>query len=196
MSSASLADSEARRAAYRLFSHLALQEVDDTLGAALVELPILGEAYQTGGGARSLVSLRVDYARTFLMLTPPYESVYVDDEGALNGPSSSAVLAHFEAAGWHPSALASVGAPDHLGLELLFLALLEERRQSALAVGNQGAARGFLEEQGAFLEEHLLRWGPIFGTLLRQHAASPLYRAYGGTLSTFLLNDYEHLGVA
>lgn len=185
---------EARGEAYRLFAWLALREVDEELVGLLGQSRLLGPAFQESGGTAALRSLRVDYARTFLMAASPYESVYLDESGMLNSGPASAMLEHYREAGWEPNELTSVGAPDHLGLELLFMAHLIDRRAAALAIGNRGAAQGFVEAQEELLANHLLRWAPIFGAALADVAASPFYRAYGDALGGLLLRDYEGLG--
>jgi len=68
---------------------------------------------------------------------------------------------------------------DHIGLELTFVAQLATRAAQALEQGEPQAADEMLQAEGQFLSEHLLRWGPAFGRLLIQHAATDFYGGLG-----------------
>jgi TorA maturation chaperone TorD len=184
---------DARSGTYRLLARLALAEIDDELAAALAGMPIFGEAFSASGGPEALRRLRVEYTRTFLMNVHPYESVYLDDSGMLNTPRSGAVLEHYREHGFEPAAARASGAPDHLGLELEFMAQLIQREAGASRAGYRVVAAALREEQAHFLEAHLVRWGPLFGRALAESAESPLYRTLGEAIETFLLGDYQAL---
>jgi TorA maturation chaperone TorD len=185
--------SEARSGTYRLFARLALAEIDAELARALVEMPLLGEAFASSGGGDALGALRVEYARTFLMNVYPYESVYLDDSGMMNAPRSASVLEHYRDHSFDPQSARRAGAPDHLGLELEFMSTLVEREAAARRAGSSAEIRALREDQLHFLEIHLVRWGPIFGRVLAEAAESPFYRALGEAIEGFLLTEYQSL---
>lgn len=184
---------EARSGTYRLLARLALAEIDAPLAQAIEELPVFGQALADSGGPSALPSLRAEYTRTFLMNVHPYESVYLDESGMLNTPLSGGVLEHYREHGYEPEAATTTGAPDHLGLELGFMAHLVEREAATRCAGNGDVAEALRADQLHFLADHLVRWAPIFGHLLAQVAASPFYRALGQVVERFVLGDYESL---
>lgn len=184
---------EARSATYRLLARLALVELNGDFAAALLEMPILGKALADSGGLEALPALRVEYTRLFLMNAHPYESVYLDESGMLNTVQSGTVLEHYREQGFEPEALSASGAPDHLGLELEFMAHLIESGSAAHRHGDGAVAASLSDHQLHFLEGHLLKWGPIFASLLSELADSPFYRAYGEMLEAFLLKDHQAL---
>ena len=184
---------EARIGTYRLLARLVLAEIDAQLLEALRDMPIFGQALAASGGVEALPALRVEYTRAFLMNAHPYESVSLDESGLLNTPQSGSVSEHYRQRGFEPEAAQRVAASDHLGLELEFMAHLIEGEAAARKMDNPFVAGSLKADQLHFLEQHLLRWGPIFGRALAEVAESPFYRTLGEALETFLLGDYEAL---
>jgi len=95
--------------------------------------------------------LQIEYTRLFInsspaVIAPPYSSVYLDQEGNLYGPSAVWVHKFYHLHGFELSGAGDI--PDHLVLELDFLALLIEEGQDDVA------------EQ--FLSEHFRKWFPRF----------------------------------
>jgi TorA maturation chaperone TorD len=187
---------EARAGTYRLLARLVLREPDAELLARLGELPVFGGALAETSTPELSQVLRVEYTRTFLMNVHPYESVYLDESGMLNAPTSAAVLAHYREHGYDPPDLSSSGAPDHLGLELGFMAQLVDRTAAARRAGNGAVAGALLDEQRHFLEAHLARWVPIFGWMLQDLAETSFYRSLGQTRESFILGDLQELSSA
>ena len=185
------ASAEARASTYRLLARLVLREPEPELLDSLRELPIFGTALAATSASDLPRALRVEYTRTFRMNVHPYESVYLDQSGMLNAPTSAAVLEHYRQHGYEPPELSSSGAPDHLGLELGFMAQLVERAVRARRAGNNAVALALLEEQRHFLQAHLAVWAPIFGRALQELAVSPFYHALGQTLESFILDDLQ-----
>ncbi len=107
---------------YALLSQLWLHEPDaHTLAGAEVELglPRAGPATALRASPADLASA---YTDVFLLNVYPYGTAFTDASGELNGPEAQRVAALYEARGYRPPELQSVGAPDHLGLCLGFLA--------------------------------------------------------------------------
>ena len=183
----------ARATTYRLLARLALSELDAPLARQLSPLPILGPALQESGGEAALPRLRSDYTHTFLMNAHPYESVYVDESGMLNAATTGAVLAYYQEHAFDPPAARTTGAPDHLGLELEFMAHLIDRTTAAPRIANIPVAAALDADQLHFLEHHLARWAPLFGETLQEVALTPLYRVYGEAVLRFVLQDLQNL---
>lgn len=126
----------------------------------------------------------------------PYESVYLDPFGMLNAPTSGAVLDHYQQHRFDPPAARAVGAPDHLGLELDFMAHLVDRALAAERIGHSAVVASLHADQRHALEQHLARWVPLFGVTLSAVAATPLYRTFGEVLVEFVLADLQALASA
>lgn len=133
-------------------------------------------------------ALAADYQQLFVgpghLPAPPWESVYRTEERLVFDWPTLLVR---EAYGEMGLRLPEPAEPDdHIGLELLFMAVLAERE----AAGDAAAAAA----QDAFLREHLLAWAPTFCSDVEAHAATDLYCGLG--LLTRGLLDQERLLLA
>ncbi|AFA39084.1 putative component of anaerobic dehydrogenase [Pyrobaculum oguniense TE7] len=96
---------------------------------------------------RDLERLRSEYADIFIINIPPYESAFTSQANRLWDAAAIEVWGHYKEAGFQPDlAKARALAPDHVGLELLFLSILLER--------------GLRDMADEFLSMHILRWVP------------------------------------
>lgn len=122
-----------------------------------------------------LAALGVEFTRLFRGLSrlhsppAPYESVYLDG-GLLYGPSTDRVtqkyrLFHLKGQNNEP--------PDHIALELDFMRFLCERE--ALAWQTEKRDQDLLEEEDAFLNEHLASWVGAFCENIRRFDATGFY---------------------
>ncbi len=132
------------------------------LGRLLLEAP---DAAADPEGAR-------EYVRLFLhpqgAPCPPWQSVWDEDAGArrLLGPAHHAALGWYREFGFAPS-LDSEPA-DHIGLLLLFYAMLLDREAPA--------------EQAAAFERQHLGWIPRFAEALAHHARTGTMREAAAVL--------------
>ncbi len=103
---------------------------------------------------------------------PPYESIH---RGApLMGDLAVEVRRHYEDAGL--GQLATGGAlPDHLGVELRFLALLCFREMEAWADRDSDLAAQAIARQRSFMDRHLLAWAPGYLERTEARAREPFY---------------------
>lgn len=118
-----------------------------------------------------LEQLQIEYTRLFInaipaVIAPPYSSVYLDQEGNLYGPSAVWVRRFYQQNGFELAGEADI--PDHLSLELEFIALLIDDHQEEVA------------EQ--FLKEHFRLWFPHF----RNRVMSESTNSYYSTLLTLV----------
>ncbi len=136
---------------YSLLSHLWLHEPDaETIARAVVEL---------GLPLADPTDLASAYTDVFLLNVYPYGTAFTDPSGELNGPEAQRVAALYEVHGYRPPELKSVGAPDHLGLCLGFL-----------AAGQDG------------LLPHIADWAPVCCLAVeREPSAHSFYRALAST---------------
>lgn len=145
--------------ALRLLGQFWLEEVKPEQVETIAALPELARALPVRDEA-GLTDLAVEYQRLFSFNLPPYESIFIDPSAMLMAPAALRIQALYRQAGWQLPAGIRVGAPDHLGLELL-----------AMADGLQ------LEPEFArqLLSRHLALWGPPFVLTLRRLRPHPFY---------------------
>lgn len=199
---------------------LAQSVFDGTLAVALhrafgsgADQPLLTEEESCADAVH--VTLEAEYMALLAVpgprYVPPYESVYIDSlegtgcggEGALEprpayrrgllwGPSTADVSRLYGEAGLalspqHPD------VPDHLGLELEFMARLCDREAEAWASGDWEEAARWRGRQGRFLNGHLRRWAPDFCERLSAMAAHPFYPTVACLMAHFVLDEDDHL---
>ncbi len=137
---------------FELLSHLWLHEPDAEIAARAnreLGLPL--------ADPRELAQA---YADVFLLNVPPYGTVFTDPEGELNSLEAQRAAALYESYGYHPLELLSVGAPDHLGLCLGFVAHVEETGR----------------EMREFVAS-LLSWIPVCCLAVQREPSQPFYPA-------------------
>jgi len=150
-----------------LLSHLWLHEPDvETIVRANDELSLPPAAPE---------ELAPAYLDVFLLNVPPYGTAFTDSFGELNGPEAQHVASLYDAHGYHPAELQAVGAPDHVGLCLGFLAYLEER---GLVISEFPSA--------------WLAWIPVCCLAVeREPSAHPFYRSLATKTRAFLFSQCE-----
>jgi len=122
----------------------------------------------------------------------PYESVFRDRReiegreiaGLLLGPSAVAVQQ------WYRLAALEISEefkelPDHIGLELHYLAYLCAREQEFADSGDAGKQTRAREMQRDFLKAHVLTWLPDLAQKIQANASIPLYPAIAGMAVEF-----------
>jgi TorA maturation chaperone TorD len=133
----------------------------------------------------SLEAVRLEYHRLFSVPTGPYvfpyESCYSVPEppGPLMGPATVAVVNAYAEAGFVLSPELQ-DAPDHLGVELRFVAELLDREAQALEDGDASEADRFASLRSRFCGEHLSQW---VGKVADRIGASGVSGLYAGLSS-------------
>ncbi|GIV00076.1 MAG: hypothetical protein KatS3mg014_1691 [Actinomycetota bacterium] len=181
-----------RAAVYRVLASALLPPTEErvaTLVAAAPEIvarirPLRPMAFypQTEALLRRLASLSEDeierlretYATLFLSgargAPAPYGSAYLSPQPA--PMVAAAVDAAYRAAGFVVDADGE--APDHVAIELDFLAALCLREAEAEEAGREAEAAELRRREGAFLREHLLPWLPAFEAAIARAAPGSL----------------------
>jgi TorA maturation chaperone TorD len=113
----------------------------------------------------------------------PYESWHRDHQ--LGGPTSQVVGQWYEAMGAEP---AQGELPDHLCMELAFLAYLHREESRALERGDEDAGEAWKNQANRFLHEHPLRWVPEVGDALA-HQGDPVFGPIGYLLANWLREE-------
>ena len=124
-------------------------------------------------------ALATAYADLFLLNVYPYGTAYTDEWGELNTPEARETAALYARHAYQPRELTEVGAPDHLGLCLGFLAHRPRLWQS-----------GKTEEAVARFLDDLIGWSPVCCLAAeRDPSAHPFYQALARlTRETILAN--------
>jgi TorA maturation chaperone TorD len=126
----------------------------------------------------------------------PYEAVYRDQRaigehvvsGLLMGPSTVAVLSEYRASGVEVSAMCNE-LPDHIGIELSFMAHLCSREREARGTGDEAAVAALRSRQQRFVEDHLLAWLPALSDRVVRNAQSDFYRGVALLTTNFVRAD-------
>ena len=133
--------------------------------------------------------LLVEYSKMFVgpskLTAPPYGSYYLD-KGQVMGKSTMAVKDCYGEAGFR--VLDQVKEPpDHIAIEMNFLAQLTEREYQYLESGDQDQATRVLNMAGAFYLRHPANWVKEFAQKILDGTHHQFY-AYG---ATFLLGFHH-----
>ncbi len=136
-----------------------------------------------------LEDLAVEYTRLFLgpgRHVRPYAATYLDGAGAsLCGPTTVWVRDFMERAGF-ALAPGHRNLPDHVFVELEFMARMAAREAEAVAAGDTATANRSRRIQREFLETHLGRWMPRFCGCAAEHAELSFYRELARLAGHFL----------
>lgn len=82
---------------------------------------------------------------------------------------------------------------DHLSAELEFVAHLSETEEAGWRTGDRPGALEQLSLTARFMDEHLLRWMPLFTASLEEDAETGLYRELAKWTREFALEDRKHI---
>jgi TorA maturation chaperone TorD len=128
---------------------------------------------------------------------PPYETEYhAGAEPFFLAQQLADVAGFYRAFGLEP-ARGSPERPDHLALELEFVAILLTKKRLADGAPNGGElARVCAEAEAAFFRDHLAWWVPSFATGLRRKAGDGFYAAVARALAALMPLERAHFGVA
>lgn len=177
----------ARAGLYRVVAHMAAHEPDEAFlralntppfRLALVNLGLSPPPVPLPREAESVCeALAVEYARLFLLpgtLLHPYESVQ-RGEGQLWGDLTVKVQQAYHDAGF---TLASEvhQIPDHLALELEFMAHLASQEAWRWTAGAREDVEALKKRQKAFMRDHLGTWAVTFAHTLRAETNQQYFR--------------------
>jgi TorA maturation chaperone TorD len=131
----------------------------------------------------------------------PYETEYHATSEPFFRAQQLADVAGFYRAFGLDAARDAPERPDHLALELEFMAFVLLKKRLALTSAPPDVCRAELasicdEVQRGFFREHLAWWVPSFATGLRRKAGSGFYTAVAQVLAAFLPAERARLGVA
>ena len=208
---------EGRGNFYRFLSRLYVVEVDEPLMASLKAMQFpetadeprmaegwkrLAKVMKEGLGENPVETLAVDYARIFLSAgvtsgaAYPIESVYTSPEHLVMQDAWEAVCKAYREAGFERDKKAVDVHEDQLGLELAFMAHLNDRLLALVttphALASDEGREAFvrtLKTQKTFLVEHPLRWVGDFCRDVRKCPGSDFYPAVSLITEGYLAMD-------
>lgn len=155
----------------------------------------LSEAFGSPG---DIEPLKVDFARLFvgpfLLLAPPYGSVYLEGERRIMGESTVDARDHYLSLGLD-IANDFKEAPDHVSAELEFMHVLVCREVEAINAGDRDRLMDSLHQQHVFLGNHLGAWIPGFTSKLIEHAETDFYRILGEVTRRFIAEERRALDI-
>jgi TorA maturation chaperone TorD len=143
--------------------------------------------------AAPVEGLRAEYDRVFGLVParecPPYETEYhASGDASYRAQQLADVAGFYRAFGLQPSR-ARPERPDHLAVELEFMAVLLMKKRLALAApADSGMAEGAevcAEAERSFFRDHLAWWIPAFATGLCRKAGGGLYAALAQVLAAW-----------
>ncbi|MCC6746160.1 MAG: molecular chaperone TorD family protein [Deltaproteobacteria bacterium] len=130
-------------------------------------------------------AIRTDYGLLFLglgrkALAPPWESLYRAEDREVWGEPAREVLRCYAEAGVGYDGMKQI-PPDHVGLELTFLATLADREPAGS------------EAQRHFVDRHLAQWIPAFVDKVKGGAKTGFMRALAEALHALIALDQRFL---
>lgn len=173
-----LYDEQTERARlYKLFSSLFMKEPDEEVLAQIREMFRM-KFDDTPG------EIAADFAGLFLspdIHLSPHESLYnysLDETPKLWGRAAGEVQAFYRSAGLMIDEEAAL-VPDHVAVELLFMSYLVENN--------------LIEQQKAFMEDHLIQWLPDYCDEVEKHARTTFYKELAVLVKEFVVSDHDEL---
>nr|MBN1228998.1 molecular chaperone TorD family protein [Anaerolineae bacterium] len=196
---------QARQAVYGLMQRLYQAAPDDALLQWLqteqpfIEFPIpldnaapALEQVQAACAEASTSILRDDFRQLYIgpgpMTAPPWESVYRNEDHLLFDAHTLEVREFYARHGME-FVHKNETPEDSMTIEMEFMRIMTERQIIAFENGDPRAERILIEEQLAFLRQHLLAWTPHFAKLTRAKAHTAFYSGLVDVLEAFLKWD-------
>jgi TorA maturation chaperone TorD len=121
---------------------------------------------------------------------PPYEAVYVSEHPEMALPILRQVSQFYKKLGliFHLKERA-----DFIGLEMDLMRYLVEEERKARETENHDEMMKYLVLEQEWLQDHMLRWIPMFCEELHNHASIDFYKSITAIASQYLHDDLRYL---
>lgn len=194
----------ARSNIYALLSRVLLQEVDAELLDTLISDKTLLEflphwnawEQRTTVPKQQLIEeyLNPDFTNLSLLHLVPYETFYTRADQMIETGGANPVTDIYSAYDFIVDyGVARVVSSDHIGVELEFMHHLCQAQMKAIEEGDSDAAIELQEVQHRFLNNHLLKWAPMYLINMKYESRTPLYYDAAEMALEFILSDNEML---
>lgn len=171
-----------------------LLELFEILGNPVAGLPELVEKIKA---VTATTRISEAYTDTFGHIPAgtrsPYETSYAGPNAFAQSQTLADITGFYKAFGVKAS-LDYGERPDHLGVELEFLALLNHKEALAKDKGDGEAASICRSARKRFVEEHIGKWAPVLFERLEKESPSDLYRTAGALGKMAMNREIETLG--
>jgi TorA-specific chaperone len=180
---------------------LILREATRALGIAVPESVFAaieggGRQGEPGLAQGEAGELAAEYSRLFvgpgMPRVYPYESLYRDATGLVMGPSASDVLRSYRRNGMAINPRYR-DLPDHIAVELEFMARLCSEEGRAASAGRADLALRLKREEHSFVRAHLATWLPAICERVSRETSSGMYRGFAEFAAIFVQWDRERL---
>ncbi len=152
----------------------------------------LEDDFLKGPEDKLIEDLAVEYTRLFLgpgKHISPHESIHHDtgdgDWGQFWGRSTVEIKKFIETSGLEFKS-DYTGLPDHISVELEFMQLAAKREMQALEEKDNDGLLYCLKMEKMFIEEHLIKWVPIFCDKIISEAGLSFYREIAKVTKNFM----------
>jgi TorA maturation chaperone TorD len=150
-----------------------------------------GQDFVNGDCEALLDRLAIDYTQLFhgpVERISPYECIQLGDSEDLMGAAAEEVRWFMAEVGFKVPP-ESGELPDHISVELAFMAELARREAEALESDDRKTAEFTASLQHRFLTAHLGRWAERFARKVWDQAATPFYAAMAELLSGYIADE-------
>lgn len=162
----------ARAQMYRLLARLFLSEPDEETLSTVTRESALAVPLPS-----NLHNLRVEFTRLFMLNVYPYASFFLDAQAALYTETTARIQTAYEHANFQLDSALPIAAPDHFGVELLFMAHLLETQRT--------------DDANRFLCDEILPWAGIFLCAVKKNAREAFYQTIATQTHEWLIRDLE-----
>ncbi len=150
-----------------------------------------GQDFIEGDSVAVLDRLAIDYTQLFhgpVERISPYECIQLGDSDDLMGPAAEEVRRFMAEVGFAvPPETGEL--PDHISVELAFMAELARREAAAIEADDGKTAEFVASLEGRFLTQHLGRWAERFARKVWDRAKTPFYAAMAELLSGYIADE-------
>lgn len=140
-----------------------------------------------------ITSLQEDYNKLFagsgLTTAKPVKSIYISNYHH-NGKETEKVSDFYNSYGWKNRSRHNI-PDDHLGIELLFLTLLNDKY---ISIDDEVSRKEMRSEIRRFIEQHILSWLPDWYDRMQEHSDTLSYKGIAALIYASCEDIYAILG--
>ncbi len=187
-----------RQTTYSLLARLFLAPPDVELLRQLATLPPFDSTLEgVSIHADTVETYQVYYQELFGFNFFPYESLFLEQELMVNTAVAGRVAGLMEQSGFDATPY-SVGAADHIGVQLEFMAFLIAQEMDGISHyhdhgGEVEAARHY---QAIVIHQHLARWVPVAMLTMQTVARAPHFKVLAGVTLELVLSEVSDFSAA